>query len=124
MTSMRAKSTCRARARSVAIAALVTGGMVSLSCGTPPAARRLRERFPNSHFEVRLTGCVSLRDQAQGFGSNVTTALLWSRERVKNARYFPCSAVIRAIGPPEDTTAVYVISIKRDGSYEERAVTP
>jgi hypothetical protein len=98
--------------------------MFSLSCGTPPAAKRLGERYPNSHFEVRLTGCVSLREQSQNFGSNATTALLWSRERVKSARYFPCSAVIRAIGPREDTTAVYYISMKRDGSYDERAVTP
>jgi hypothetical protein len=95
-----------------------------LSCSTPTAARRLRERYPNSHFEVRLTGCVSLREQAQGFGSNATTALLWSRERVKSARYFPCTAVIRAIGTRADTTAVYLISMKRDGSYEERALTP
>ena len=123
MTSVRANSKCRAGARHVAIAALVTG-MSLLSCSTPPAARRLREHYPNSHFEVRLTGCVSLREQAQGFGTNATTALVWSRERVKSARYFPCTAVIRAIGPREDTTAVYLISMKRDGSYEERAVTP
>jgi hypothetical protein len=96
--------------------------MFLLSCKTPPVARRLRERYPNSHFEVRLTGCVSPREQAQGFGSNATTALLWSREQVKSARYFPCTAVIRAIGTREDTTAVYLISMKGDGSYEEREI--
>lgn len=108
----------------VPIVALVTGGMVSLSCGTPPVAKRLREHYPNSQFEVRLTGCVSLHEQAQSFGPNATTALVWTRERVKSARYFPCTAVIRAIGLRQDTTAVYLVSMKRDGSYEERAVTP
>ena len=124
MISVRAKSQCRAPARTNAIVALMTGGMFSLSCAAPPAARRLRERYPNSHFEVRLTGCVSLHEQAQGFGSDATTALLWSRERVKSARYFPCTAVIRAIGTHADTTAVYFVSMKRDGVYEERAITP
>ena len=108
----------------VPIVALATVGMVSLSCGPPPAVKRLREHSPNSQFEVRLTGCVSLHEQAQSFGPNATTALLWSRERVKSARYFPCTAVIRAIGPRQDTTAVYLLSMKRDGTYEDRAVTP
>jgi hypothetical protein len=97
----------------------------TVSCRTPPAARQMKESHPSSRFEVRLTGCTTpTQQQARSFGSDARTALLWSRERVRGARYFPCIAVIRAIGPRYDTTAVYHLSMGRDGSYEERAVLP
>jgi len=92
------------------------------SCGPPAAARRLKEQHPDARFEVRLTGCSMPGESARTFGVDARTALLWSRERVREARYFPCVALIRAIQSHRDTTAVYRLSITRDGSYEERAL--
>ena len=97
--------------------------LVSASCNTARPARRLMEQYPNSQFEVLLIGCVTPGESAQNFGSDAKMAILWSRERVKGARYFPCTALIRAVGP-RDTTAVYRISFARNGGYDERPLLP
>lgn len=79
--------------------------------------------YPGSAFEVLLSGCITPGESARRFGTDARAALLWSRERVKNARYLPCTAVIRALGE-RDTIAVYRLSLARDGTYEERALAP
>ena len=95
--------------------------LIPAGCRTPAAAKWIEERYPGAQFVVSLTGCSAPGESARNFGSSARTALLWSRERVKSARYLPCTALIRAAGP-RDTTAVFQLSLARNGAYEERAL--
>jgi len=92
-------------------------------CSAPPAAQRIKEQYPDAQFEARLTGCTTPGASSRRFGSDAQTALLWSREQVKSARYFPCTALIRAVSSG-DTTDVYRVSLTRDGKYDERILAP
>lgn len=97
--------------------------VLAVSCSTPSAIQRIQERHPDAQFEARLTGCAIPGESARRFGRDARTALLWSRERVRGARYFPCTARIRAV-VGADTTDVYHLSLTRDGKYEEHALGP
>lgn len=83
----------------------------------------IKERYPQAEFNVRLGGCVTAGESARRFGSDARAAVLWARERVKSARYFPCIALISA-ATAADTIDVYRMSLTRDGKYEERALGP
>jgi hypothetical protein len=95
--------------------------VLAASCGTPVEVQRLEKQYPHADFNVRLSGCVTVGESARRFGSDARAALLWSRERVKSGRYFPCTALIRAVSRG-DTADVYRVSLSRDGKYEERAM--
>lgn len=104
-------------------ALLASSALLAVGCSAPPAVQRIRERYPRADFEVRLDGCAAPGVSARRFGSDVEGAVVWSRERVKSARYFPCTALIRAVISP-DTADVYRVSLTRNGRYEERALAP
>jgi hypothetical protein len=89
-----------------------------VACRSTPLIRHLEAASPGATFEVRLSRCVSTGESEARFGSDLRTALLWSRERVHNARYYPCSATIDAVRPGV-RRAVYHLSMQRDGSYAE-----
>lgn len=117
-------SSCRCKHRPFVIRCVLVGSAVlAASCSAPAAVQGIKERYPNAQFEARLTGCATPGESARRFGSDARAALLWSRESVKAARYFPCTALLRAV-TAADTSDVYRLSLTRDGRYEERALAP
>jgi len=101
------------------VRACVAAGAVLLACHRSP--HPLETTNPHASYEVRLSRCESTGESAKRFGSSFRTALLWSSERVHNARYFPCTATIDAVTGLE-RHAIYRISLTRDGSYVEQIV--
>jgi hypothetical protein len=117
-------SSCRCKRRPFVIRCVLVGSAaLAASCVAPAAVQRAKERYPDAQFESRLSGCVTPGESARRFGSDARAAFIWSRESVKAARYFPCTAVLRAV-TAGDTADVYRLSLTRDGSYEERALAP
>jgi hypothetical protein len=101
--------------------ACVAVGAALLACQSRRGPDPLEVANPGASFEVRLSGCTSRGESARRFGSSVHTALLWSRERVHNATYFPCAATIDAVTGIE-RHAIYRVSRTRDGPYTEQLV--
>jgi hypothetical protein len=100
---------------------LAVSALAVCACRPPAVVRRLEAANPGAAFEVSVYGCAVTGESRRRFGSSLNTALLWSRETVRRARYFPCSATIDAVRPGE-RRPIYKLSLQRNGTYEEAVV--
>lgn len=98
-------------------------GVSLFACRSSPIVRQLEAAHPGATFEVRLSRCTSTGESQRRFGSSLRTALLWSRERLRSARYFPCTATIDAVDGAK-RRAIYRLAIERGGAYTEGVVAP
>jgi len=109
--------------RSLKACASLAAAVSLFACQSSPVVSQLEAAHPGATFEVRLSRCTSSGENQRRFGSSLRTALLWSRERVRSARYFPCTAMIDAVDGAK-RRAIYRIAVERNGTYTEGVVAP
>lgn len=95
-----------------------------VACVHSPDTARVSARYPDSTFETRMQGCSVVGPHARRFDRDLRSALLVGREEVRNAKYFPCTALVVATAHGIADHVLYRLSLSRDGRYEEKQLEP
>jgi hypothetical protein len=103
-----------------AIAACGCAALLALgACAHSHEFDRLRARYPGARYESRTQGCATVGLHGRDFGRDIRLAILAARQEVRNARYYPCEALIVAKVDGAEHP-LYRLSLTRDGKYIER----